>query len=155
MSFTPPPGHISDFDFLAGEWRIANRRLLASGEWDEFPGEATVYRLLGGAVSVEELRIPARGFAGMGLRLFDSGAQHWNDFWVNAQSGVLTPPGMPGGFVDGVGTFQCDEIDGDQPIQVRGVWDEVTPHSCRWQQAVSRDNGRTWNLNWSMRWTRL
>lgn len=154
MTFKPPRGHASDFDFLTGEWRIANHRLLPSGEWDEFPGEATVHRLLGGIVSVEELRIPARGFAGMGLRLFDVQTAVWQDFWVNGKNGVLTPPGMPGGFADGIGTFQSDDMDGDQAIQVRGIWDEIGPNSCRWQQAVSRDGGQTWAINWWMRWTR-
>jgi hypothetical protein len=150
-----PKGSPSDFDFLAGEWRIANRRLLPSGVWDSFPGEATVHRLLGGVASIEELRIPARQFAGMGLRLFDGGNVQWRDFWVNGKSGVLSPPGMPGAFVDGVGTFEADDKDGETPIKVRGVWDRITPTSCRWSQSVSRDGGQTWSLNWEMDWTRV
>ncbi len=150
-----PPGRPGDFKFLEGEWRIANRRLKAPGEWDTFAGEATVYSLLDGVGSVEELRIPARQFAGMGLRLLDVKAQLWRDFWVNAKSGVLTPPGMPGGFANGVGTFEADDVDGELPIKVRGTWDRITPVSCRWQQAVSRDGGSTWEINWSMDWTRV
>ncbi|OYT90898.1 MAG: hypothetical protein CFE43_16115 [Burkholderiales bacterium PBB3] len=63
-------GKPGDFDFLTGEWTIQNRRLNGT-TWEEFPGEATVWGLLGGVASVEELRIPSRNFSGMGLRLLD------------------------------------------------------------------------------------
>lgn len=152
-----PPGKPGDFDFLSGEWRIANRRLKAPGEpnvWDEFPGEATVVRLLGGALSIEELRIPARGFAGMGLRVFDPKAQLWRDIWMNAKHGIVEGPGMEGHFQDGAGIFEADDKDGETPIKVRGIWDQITPRSCRWRQAVSRDGGKTWDYNWLMDWTR-
>ena len=62
-----------EFDFLNGEWKIHHRRLKnpANNEWDIFEGEATCWSILGGVGSVEELRIPARNFSGMGLRLLD------------------------------------------------------------------------------------
>lgn len=152
----PPPGKPGDFDFLAGEWRIKHRRLLPdTGKWDEFEGEATCWTILGGVGSVEELRIPARDFSGMGLRLLDVEKKIWSDFWVNAKWGVLTTPGQTGGFVDGVGTFASEDVDSGKPIVARGVWDRITPTSCRWHQAVSRDDGATWEENWFMDWTRV
>lgn len=151
-----PAGKPGEFDFLSGSWKISHRRLNspAAKEWDEFPGEATCWSILGGICSIEELRIPARKFSGMGLRLLDVEKRVWSDFWVNAPSGVLTTPGTTGGFTNGVGIFEADEMDGDKPIKVRGVWDRITPVSCRWYQAVSRDAGKTWDTNWSMDWTR-
>ena len=148
------PGAPRDFDFLTGDWTISHRRLKGDGTWDEFTGEATCWSILGGVGSIEELRIPARKFAGMGLRLLDVEKQVWNDFWVNAQSGVLTTPGLTGSFVDGVGTFEADDVDGTTPIKVRGVWDRITKSSCRWYQTVSRDGGKTWQPNWFMDWVR-
>ncbi|MBN8482156.1 MAG: hypothetical protein J0L88_11265 [Xanthomonadales bacterium] len=150
----PTAGKPGDFDFLAGEWKIRHRRLKARGEWDEFDGEATCWSILGGIGSVEELRIPARDFSGLGLRLLDVDKRLWNDFWVNAKSGVLTTPGTTGSFEDGEGIFVADDVDGATPIKVRGRWDRITGHSHRWQQAVSRDGGRTWETGWSMDWTR-
>lgn len=151
-----PHGKPGDFDFLAGEWKILHRRLKAMGtdDWDEFEGEATCWTILGGVGSVEELRIPARNFSGMGLRLLDVEKRLWSDFWVNAKSGVLTTPGTTGVFVDGAGTFIADDVDGDKPIKVRGVWDRITPKSCRWHQALSYDDGKTWQGQWFMDWTR-
>ncbi len=48
-----------------------------------------------------------------------------------------------------------DDKDGETPIIVRGAWDQITPRSCRWCQAVSRDDGKTWEDSWVMHWTRV
>lgn len=149
-----PTGKPGDFDFLTGEWRIKNRQP-KDGKWDTFDGEATVYGILAGIGSVEELRIPDRKFSGMGLRLLDVEKGLWADYWVNSKSGVLTPPPSWGSFADGVGTWDSDDVDGETPIIVRGVWDQITPKSCRWYQAVSRDDGKTWEENWIMDWTKV
>jgi hypothetical protein len=139
--------------------RIADRPSVDSTattrEWDEFEGEATRFTILAGVGSVEELRIPSRNFSGMGLRLLDVENQVWNDFWVNAKSGVLTTPGQTGSFENGVGTFGADDTDDGKPIKVKGVWDKITPTSWRWWQAVSWDDGKTWEENWVMEWTRV
>lgn len=148
-----PTGKPGDFDFLSGEWRIKNRQF-KNGTVEEFDGEATVHGILAGVGSVEELRIPARGFSGMGLRLLDLERRLWADFWVNAKSGVLTPPPAWGSFVGGVGLWDSDDEDAGQPVIVRGAWDQITPSSCRWFQASSRDGGKTWQQSWLMHWTR-
>jgi hypothetical protein len=149
-----PSGGISDFNFLSGTWKISNRRLKGE-DWDEFDGEATVWSVLGGIGSVEELRIPARNFSGCGIRLFDADKKLWADYWVNARNGQLSAAPTWGGFKDSVGTWIADDKDGDTPIKVRGVWDRITPTSCRWHQAISRDEGKTWAANWTMDWTRV
>lgn len=152
----PTPGKPGDFDFLAGEWKISNRKRKAEGkdEWDEFEGESTCWTVLEGVGSIEELRIPARNFSGIGIRLLDVEKHIWSDFWVNGKSGVLTPPGQTGAFVDGVGTFTARWQEQDKEILVKGVWDQITPKSCRWYQAISRDQGATWEENWIMHWVR-
>ena len=148
-----PTGKPGDFDFLSGEWKIKNRRL-KDGAWDVFDGEATVVRILRGIASVEELRIPARHFSGMGLPLLDLRTQLWADYWVNGGSGALAPTPPWGSFVNGVGTWDADDTDGEQPVIHRGVWDQITPRSCRWYQASSKDGGQTWSESWVMHWTR-
>lgn len=152
---TPPSGKPGDFDFLTGEWRIANRQRQADGSWKDFAGEATVHSILGGIGSVEELRIPVGSYLGMGLRLLDLERRVWSDFWVGAKSGVLTPPGQEGGFVDGVGTFLSQDQEEGKPVLYRGVWDRITPRSCRWRQGSSRDGGKSWDETWFMDWSRI
>src|SRR5262245_59843039 len=80
LPVNPTPGRPGDFNFLAGEWRISHRQLQGATKWDEFHGEATCWTILGGVGSVEELRIPARNFSGMALRLLDVQNRTWSDF---------------------------------------------------------------------------
>jgi hypothetical protein len=74
---------------------------------------------------------------------------------VGIQTGVLTPPGVIGGFENGVGLFVSDEEEEGKPIKVRGIWDNISATTCRWQQAASRDDGKTWEDNWIMDWVRV
>ncbi|MFG6464262.1 twin-arginine translocation signal domain-containing protein [Roseateles sp. DXS20W] len=148
------PGRPGDFDFLTGRWKIVNHRR-RDGRWDVFDGEATVHGLLAGICSVEELRIPARQFSGMGLRLLDVKQAQWRDFWVNGAAGELGAQGLMGSFEGGAGVFEEASDDNGNPLLYRSVWDRITPNGCRWQQGVSRDGGKTWALDWSMDWTRV
>lgn len=151
-----PPGKPGEFDWLAGEWRIRHRRFKPDTKvWDEFEGEATCWTILGGVGSIEELRIPARDFSGMGLRLLDLETKVWSDFWVNARSGALGGAGLTGGFIDGVGIFEAHDKEGDTPVIYRGIWDQITGRSHRWRQTASRDGGKTWDDNWIMQWTKV
>ena len=148
------PGHAGEFDFLSGEWRIQNWSIV-NDEWLAYEGEASVYGILAGIGSVEELRIPSRNFSGMGLRMLDVERRVWSDFWVNARSGVLTTPGQIGSFERGAGIFSSEDVDNGRPVIYAGVWDKITPTSCRWRQASSRDGGKTWVQTWIMHWTRV
>lgn len=152
----PTPGKPGDFNFLAGEWRIHHFwRNSVDAAWIEFDGEATCWTILGGVGSVEELRIPVRDFNGMGLRLLDVEKRVWADHWVNAKGGVLARDGQAGSFENGVGIFIGDDTDDGKPIKAGGVWDQITPKSCRWRQVVSRDAGKTWQHTWVMQWRKV
>jgi hypothetical protein len=147
---------IGDFDFLTGEWTIKNKRLKDGTKdvWQEFAGAATVHRVMGGMASIEELRFPASKYAGMGVRVWHSEEMLWADHWTGSYNGVVNAP-MMGQFIDGDGIFIADdEIDG-KPVKSRGVWDRITPRSCRWHQSSSTDGGKTWDYNWYMDWKRV
>ncbi|MBY0573259.1 MAG: hypothetical protein K2P84_06225 [Undibacterium sp.] len=146
-----------EFNFLSGNWKILNRQLTSSNPevWDRFEGEASCWSILNGTASIEELRIPARNFSGMGLRILNKEKQVWSDFWMNAKNGILLTPATEAYFHEGRGVFVSEEIDGDQTILVRGVWDRISDKTCRWEQATSRDGGNTWQPNWLMDWTRI
>lgn len=149
-----PPGSPGEFNFLHGEWRISHRKRREGG-WDEFEGEATCWTILNGVGSVEELRIPAREFSGLGLRVLDVENRIWSDFWVNAKSGVVTTPGTTGGFFNGVGVFLSEHEENGQTVLTRSLWDRITETSHRWLQSYSRDSGATWDDDWIMEWRKV
>lgn len=151
----PTPGRPGDFDFLAGEWRIRHRmRKSLDAPWETFEGEATCWTLLGGVGSVEELRVPARDFLGMGLRLLDRKSLAWSDHWVNAKGGAIAAAGLTGSFENGVGIFLAEDEEDGRRVIAGGLWDRITRDSCRWRQVASRDGGRTWEHTWLMDWRR-
>jgi hypothetical protein len=145
-----------DFDFLTGEWRIKLRNFDTSGPGGkkERDASATIYRVMNGMGSIEELRNGDGSMWGMGVRVWHNEEKKWADHWTSAQDGVVNPPQL-GQFIDGAGVFLLDDTDEGKPIKIKAVWDQITPQSCRWYQIISRDQGTTWEYGYYMDWTRV
>lgn len=158
LSTSPPENGTAnrgDFDFLTGEWTIKIRKFDTSGPSGNLvrDASATVHRVLDGMGSIEELRNGDGSMWGMGVRLLHSDDGLWADHWTSAANGVVNPPQL-GTFSGGKGIFLADDMDGETPVKICAVWDQITPTSCRWYQAMSRDGGVTWETDWYMDWTR-
>ncbi len=152
-----------DFDFLFGEWRVANRKRanpLAEGdvEWLHFESRAETCPIFGGLGNVDTYSAPAfpgRGaFEGFALRLFQVDTGLWRIWWTSTVSGGLLDPPLVGRFVDGHGRFEGDDVIEGRPLRVRFDWKDITPSSARWEQAFSFDGGVSFETNWSMELTR-
>lgn len=156
---TPPPGPTEQegFAFLGGDWKVHHQKLKEplSGktEWNEFSGSARFITLLDGLVSVEELSDGQGKPYGGAIRTFDCVTRLWSDRWVPMFSGVLQEP-VTGRFEGDTGTFTApDEFNGEK-ILVRGQWRRITKTEVTWEQAASRDEGKTWETNWKMRFVK-
>ncbi len=151
-------GDLHDFDFLAGTWAVANRRLkvrgVGSGNWDEFPATNRCALHLGGVVNVEEIEFPTQGWTGMTVRTFDVARRRWSIYWLDSRSGTLQPP-VFGGFQGDRGEFHGDDEDDGHPVKVVFVWTKLGPGHARWEQSFSADGGQTWEKNWTMEMTRI
>lgn len=141
-----------DFAFEIGTWktRVARleRPLTGSRSWVHYEGTSRVVPLLGGAANLVELDVagPAGRIQVMSLRLYDPAARRWS-LHVAGRSGVMSSPTV-GRFRDGRGEFYGrEDLDG-APILVRFVISDITATSCRFEQAFSADDGRTWEVNW-------
>ena len=66
----------------------------------------------------------------------------------------MSPPAV-GTFTDGRGEFRSEESLDGRPILVRFVISDITPSSCRFEQAFSDDGGESWELNWIATDTRV
>ena len=141
----------TDFDFFIGTWNSRHRRLrkvlAGCDEWDEFPGATRCWGVLDGAGNIDEILFPTLGYGGLTVRLWDEQRYEWSLYWANSRTGLALPPQV-GRFTDGVGVFTGDDEYGGRPVQVVYRWSEITPRSCRWEQAFSADGGRTWETNW-------
>lgn len=146
-----------DFDFFYGAWAVRHRRLLRRGagcdDWDEFSGTSTCRSLMGGLCNVDENDMPERGVQGVTFRTFDIARRTWAIYWVNSDSGLLTEP-VYGRFEDGEGRFYGVDLDDGRPVKVAFLWKDITLDSAQWSQAFSYDDGRTWETNWVMQFTR-
>jgi hypothetical protein len=153
-----------DFDFLFGDWRIANRKLedpLAAEptKWLEFEATSEAAPILGGLGNFDMYSAPdfpgRPGYHGFSLRLFDPEAGLWRIWWASTVGrGELDTP-VVGRFRDGVGRFECDDVLDGRRVKVRYDWTEITPSSARWEQSFSFDDGQTFEKNWVMELTRV
>jgi|SRR5918996_5156957 hypothetical protein len=147
-----------DFDFLFGDWRVHNRRLLrrleGSKDWEGFETSLSTRPVLGGLGNIDSFSADAphdgEPWKGLSLRLFDPESRSWSIWWAaTSRPGHLDPP-VVGGFTDGHGRFFGDDEHNGRPVRVLYEWKDITPTSARWEQAFSPDDGATWEMNWTM-----
>jgi hypothetical protein len=152
---------ITDFDFLPGHWRVANRRLVDTldpgcTEWEEFDATSEARAILGGLGNLDHFRVVGEDdYEGFSLRLFDPENDIWRIWWSStARPGRLDPP-VEGRFSDsGRARFECEDVLDGVAIKMRFDWSEITDTSARWEQAFSFDGGGSWKPNWIMELTR-
>ena len=145
-----------DFDFFYGRWHQQNRKranlVVRDDRWLEFESRSEAMPILGGLGNVDTFkapRFPGRpGFEGFSLRLFDPGTGLWRIWWASTiGNGQLDVP-VAGRFRNGVGVFECDDVQNGVPYRVRFTWKDITEGSATWEQAFSFDGGESWDTNW-------
>lgn len=151
-----------DFDFLVGKWKVHHRRLVGrlvgSHEWQEFEGTSDLHLTLDGQGTFDEnwLDIPSGAYRAVGMRAYDPKTKTWAIWWLDARDphAAMDPP-VIGTFENGVGTFESDGTQDGKPIRVRYRWSRTDTASPRWEQSFSPDDGKTWEVNWEMDFTRV
>jgi hypothetical protein len=157
---TPQRDGQHDFDFEIGTWKTHLRRLLhpltGSNTWAEYEGTTVVRKVWNGRANLIELQAdgPAGHFEGLNLRLYNPQAHQWSLNFANSSGGVLSQPTI-GEFKNGRGEFFDQETLNGRAIFVRFVISDITPNSCRFEQAFSDDGGKTWEVNWIATDTRV
>lgn len=158
---TSTTGRERDFDFLVGVWRVSHRRLVrrlgGSADWETFGGTCAGQSTLGGRGNMDDnvVELPAGIYRAVTLRAFDTATGLWAIWWLDGRSPHRLDTPVVGGFENGVGTFYADDSFEGRPIRVRFRWTETQTASPHWEQAFSADGGATWEINWTMRFTRV
>lgn len=149
-----------DFDFEIGSWKTHLKRLqrplTGSKTWVEYSGTTIVRKVWDGRANLVELDVagPAGRIEALSLRLYDPQSRQWSLNFASSAGGGMSPPSI-GGFKNGRGEFFSRETLNGRPILVRFVISDITPTSCRFEQAFSADNGKTWEVNWIATDTRM
>jgi hypothetical protein len=144
-----------DFDFFQGKSVIRNKKLKQrfanSKEWIEFPSTQEMYKILNGIGNIDNFLATFDGepFEGMTVRLFNPKTKLWSIYWADSNNGTLDKPVIDS-FENKVGHFFSRDIfEGKNVIQVFR-WDARDENNPVWSQAMSDDNGKTWEWNWFM-----
>jgi hypothetical protein len=142
-----------DFDFEIGSWKTHLSRLshplTGSSTWVDYEGTTSVRKVWNGRANLVELEAdgPAGHIEALSLRLYNPESRQWSLNFANSSSGTVGPPTI-GEFKDGRGEFYDQETLNGRSILVRFIITEITPASCRFEQAFSDDGGKTWEVNW-------
>ncbi|MBC7875670.1 MAG: hypothetical protein H7Y59_00750 [Anaerolineales bacterium] len=149
----------NDFDFLVGSWKVHHRRLKellkGSTQWDEFESTVVDRAIMGGIGNIEEMTFERESgrLYGTSLSIFNPKSTEWSQYWVDSANGVLQDP-VVGKFKNGVGEFSSEEEFEGRKVLARSLWYDITPNLCKWEQALSDDEGKTWETNWVMKFER-
>jgi hypothetical protein len=149
-----------DFDFDLGTWKTHSTRLLhpltGSHDWVEMDGNTVVTKVWGGRANLAEY--DADGAGGhvtlFGLHWFNPATHEWNINFATPQVGTLGVPGV-GAFKDGrVDFYDYEPINGRSVLVRFSMW-KITDDTAQSEQAFSDDGGKTWEVNWINKYTRV
>ena len=149
-----------DFDFQIGSWNVMHRRLkerlVGCTQWEEFRGTSTMATILGGNGNVEDnlLEISTGTYRAVALRSFDPALGKWAIWWLDSRAPHQLDVPVIGDFTNGTGTFLANDTIGVTAVLVRFLWLRTDTPAPRWEQAMSIDNGTSWETNWTMDFAR-
>jgi hypothetical protein len=145
-----------DFDFLVGSWKIHLKRLVqpehGAKQWVDLEGTVVCRQVFDGRAEVEEFNVESRDkkmrIQGLATRFYNPASHQWSIWWANAKDGAMFPPPVVGEFKNGRGEFYDQEIVDGRFVFTRFVWTATTTNSPHFEQSISADGGKSWELNW-------
>lgn len=144
------------FDFWLGEWDVNLRVRQKDFTWkDQHKSVARIYSILDGKAILELWSENQNGINGYSLRYYNPKKDKW-DLWLNwAGKNRSGTSGMECIFRHKRGEcFSERKIDEKTNLISRFTFSDAQPNSVRWDDAFSRDGGKTWSNNWIMEFSR-
>ncbi len=139
-----------DFDFIIGRWKVHLRRKAEGSDvWTESDGFGVYRKVWGGRANLNEFftNSPSGHVEGLTLRTYNPQTHQWSLYWANSRDGILSSAQV-GQFANGQGEFYAQDNSDGKNVLVRYVWSRITPTSAHFEQALSTDGGRSWDVNW-------
>ena len=150
-----------DFDFAFGKWKEHSSRLKdplsGSTSWTQMDGTSVTSPIWNGRGNITEVEAdgPNGRLELLALRLYNPSARQWNLYFATSEAGVLDMPAAAGSFSNEKGEFYDQETYKGRAIWVRCRIFPVTTDSMQSEQAFSQDAGKTWEVNWINKYTRV
>lgn len=149
-----------DWDWLIGNWDVWHRRLkerlVDNHDWQEFTGKSALWLALDGLGTIDDnvVDIPGGSYRGLTVRAFDPAQGKWSIWWVDGRYPTVIDAPVRGGFAGDSGVFEGPDLFKGRPVTARFRWLDI--HSARphWEQALSTDGGKSWEVNWENFFTR-
>ncbi len=142
------------FDFWVGEWDVNLRMIQKDLSWkDSVKAKAKIYPILDGKAILELWDSkPIKGFS---LRYYDPDQKKWVLYLNWPSNSRSTIGSLSGSFRHGRGQFfSTSQQPGGKEMISRYTFCDITAKSLRWDDAFSRDGGKTWTNNWIMEFSR-
>ena len=156
---TPRDGS-HDYDFDIGTWKTHSSRLVhplsGSTEWRDLDGTTEVSKVWGGRANLAEYIAdgPSGHVELLALRVYNPVAHQWSINFATPQVGTLGIPGVGEQRNRRLQFFDQETI-GTRTVQVRfEIW-SITHDTAQSEQAFSTDGGKTWEVNWVNKYTRV
>jgi hypothetical protein len=149
-----------DFDFDWGTWKTHSSRLMhpltGSKEWADMDGMTVVKKIWDGRANIAEYK--ADGAAGhvelLSLRWYNAATHQWSLDFATPGGGTLGIPCV-GEFKNARGDFyDYEEVNGKYVVVRFSIW-RTGPETAQSEQAFSPDGGKTWEVNWINKYTRM
>ena len=150
---------LEDFDFLIGQWKVVNTRLknwlCECNDWMSFESHHSEKRSNAGQgnFAVHSFVYGNSLCERSVVRQFDNNSQFWKIDRMDTMS-ALVMPSLKGTFWSNKGSFLSNGIFNGQDVLVWVEWTKICKNFAYWEQSLSKDNGKTWELTWMMEFYR-
>jgi len=137
------------FDFWIGEWKV---------QWDNSdgtPGEGQniVNSILNGCVIEENFNgNPGVDFKGKSFSVYNNTLKIWQQTWVDDQGSYMV---FTGGMEDDQMILSRKITRNKKELIQRMVFYNISKDEFDWNWESSKDDSKTWQLNWKLHYTRL
>lgn len=136
----PPPACVApefrQFDFWLGRWKVTNPQGVQVGT-------SEITRVSEGC-AVREQWTSARGASGTSLNYYDAADARWHQHWVGGDGTILH---LRGGLQDGAMILTGESTGRQGAVSNRITWTPLADGKVKQEWAVSRDAGKTWQIN--------
>jgi hypothetical protein len=136
------------FDFWVGNWNLTWK----NPDGTLAKGTNRIEKILGGTVIQENFSDEQQSFLGTSISVYNPQQKKWHQAWADNQGGYFDLQGA----VDGdkrIFQTQPREVNGAKVVQ-RMVYYDIKRDAFTWDWELSKDGGKTWQLQWQINYVR-